>query len=467
MEKLAVVILTAGEGIRMKSSLPKVLHPVCGRPMIEYVLNTVQNLKPEQTVVVIGKDAERMRTALGSAVKTVVQPKKRGTGDAVRFTESLLGQFKGVILVLCGDTPLLSQATLERLIQTHLKKKATATLLSARLTDPTGYGRVIRDSSGQVEKIVEEKDATLEEREVSEINAGSYCFQPDALFKALQKISPENNQKEYYLTDVIGILRQTGETVAVYCTADEGEILGVNTREDLALASQLVRKRINRYWMNEGVTLVDPQSIFIDDTVTIGPDTVVNPYTFLEGKTVIGRDCRLGPFARLIDSQLSDQCEVSNAVLKEAVLEEGAVVGPYSYLRPGAQVGKKARVGAFVEIKKSRIGEASKVPHLSYIGDTIIGKDVNVGAGTITCNYDGRKKHQTVIEDEAFIGSDTMLIAPVKIGKRAVTGAGSAITKDVPVESLALERSEQKIIKDWNKEKRQTRKEKKTGRQKK
>lgn len=452
MKKLAVIILAAGEGKRMKSALPKVLHPICGRPMIEYVIDKAAALKPEHMLVVLGSSADSVEVALGGRATVVLQPKQLGTGDAVRVCGSHLAKFDGTLLVLCGDVPLLSRETVEKLRETHLSSGAVATLLSAKVTDPTGYGRVIRNPAGQVEKIIEEKDVAPEERAITEINAGTYCFQPTKLFAALKKITSQNEQKEFYLTDVIAVLRQSGETVAAYCTLDGEEILGVNSREELALAGRIIRRKINQRWMAKGVTLIDPQATFIDDTVTIGRDTVIYPYSFLEGKTVIGQNCQIGPFARVIDSSIADGSEVCSAVVKEAVLEEETQVGPFSYLRPGAQIGKKGKVGTFVEIKKSKLGEKSKVPHLSYIGDAVIGKDVNVGAGTITCNYDGRNKHQTVIEDSAFIGSDTMLIAPVKIGKRAVTGAGSAISKDVPPESLGLERCEQKNIRGWSKD---------------
>lgn len=455
MNKLAIVILAAGEGTRMKSSLPKVLHSICGRPMIDYVLETAGRLKPDRIMVVLGQGAEKVKTVLEGKTEVVLQPKQLGTGDAVKVCEPKLGDFDGTVLVMCGDVPLLSRETLLKLMETHASAGAAATLLSAAVSDPTSYGRVIRGPSGDVERIVEEKDAAPEERRITEINAGTYCFQPAGLFAALKKISPDNKQKEYYLTDVVAILKRSGKKIAAYCTSNEIEVLGVNSREEMALAAKIVRRKTNQKWMTEGVTIIDPDSTFIDTRARIGRDTVIHPYTFVEGKTVIGENCLIGPFARIVDSRIADGSEVYYAVVREAVLAEHAKAGPFSYLRPGAEVGKRAKVGTFVEVKKSKIGEDSKVPHLSYIGDAAIGKDVNVGAGTITCNFDGREKHQTVIEDSAFIGSDTMLVAPVKIGRRAATGAGSAITKDVPPGNLALERSEQKNIEGWDKKRRQ------------
>jgi bifunctional UDP-N-acetylglucosamine pyrophosphorylase/glucosamine-1-phosphate N-acetyltransferase len=390
VEKLAIVILAAGEGTRMKSSLPKVLHPICGRPMIDYVLETAESLKPDRLLVVLGQGADRIKTMLKGKTEVVLQPKQLGTGDAVRVCEPLLTGFDGTVLIMCGDVPLLSRATLLKLMETHASAGATATLLSAKVTDPTGYGRVIRGSTGDIERIVEEKDATPTERRLTEINAGTYCFRLAKLFNALKQISSDNRQKEYYLTDVVAIIKRSGETIAAHCASDEIEILGVNSREEMALAVKIVRKKTNRKWMAEGVTIIDPDSTFIDVGAKIGRDTVIHPYTFIEGKTVIGENCLIGPFARVIDSRIADGSEVFYAVVREAVLAEGAKTGPFSYLRPGAEIGKRAKVGTFVEIKKSKIGEDSKVPHLSYIGDALIGKDVNVGAGTITCNFDGR-----------------------------------------------------------------------------
>jgi len=456
--ELAAVILAAGEGTRMKSSLPKVLHRVCGKPMIKYVVETAQSIGIERVVVVVGHGAEEVISSL-SNVDFVVQERQLGTGHAVQMAAGKLNDPAiGGVLVLCGDTPLLGQQTLSCLIALHCDNEAAATLLTAEMAEPTGYGRVIRDDSGRVKLIVEEKDASPNERKVKEINSGTYCFKKDKLLPALKKLIPENKQGEFYLTDVVQLLAKDGERVFALKTDDPSEVMGVNSRKQLAEAERVMRDRINSRWMEEGVTLIDPASTFIGPDVALGRDTIIHPFTFLKGNTSVGERCSIGPSAHLIDTKVGNEVEIAHSVVLGSIIEDGAQVGPFCRLRPGTRVGKKARVGTFVETKKSIIGEESKVPHLSYIGDAKIGKRVNIGAGTITCNYDGFEKHETIIEDDVFVGSDTMLVAPVRIGKGAMTGAGSAITKDVPDGSLAIERSEQRTIKDWAKSRRKRKK---------
>ncbi len=452
----AVVILAAGEGKRMKSALPKVLHQVCAKPMIDYVLETVRDLRPDKVLIVVGHGADKVRDNLKreGSLKFVFQEKQLGTGHAVLKCEKELADFSGTVLVLSGDTPLLSGDTLKSFLELHLKSKAAATLLSANLEGLTGYGRIIRSQMGEVERIIEEKDASKEERNISEVNTGTYCFDKEKLFLALKEVKCENVQKEFYLTDVIEILKRKKEKVAVLLARDEKEVLGVNSRSQLVEVDKILREKINNKWMESGVTIIDPVLTFISPEVLIGKDTIIYPLVFLEGKTTIGENCLIGPSTRLIDVKVGNGSEITYSVAKECEIGDEAKVGPFSYIRPGTKIKNKTKVGTFVEIKKSEIGEGSKVPHLSYIGDALIGKNVNVGAGSITCNFDGVEKHQTIIEDEVFIGSDTMLIAPVKIGKRATTGAGSAISRNVPADSLGLERAEQKNIKDWRKKRK-------------
>jgi len=451
---LAVMVLAAGEGTRMKSLCPKVLHCICGQPILQYVMTEVRKLNPRETVVVVGHQAEKVTSMLGKKVKVAIQDKQRGTAHAVMTAESSLLDYSGTIMIICGDTPLIRYETLSKLLKLHQNEKAAATLLSAKLSDPTGYGRIIRKANGTVERIVEEKDANEKEKRIAEINSGIYCFEKDELFTAIKKINCENAQKEFYLTDVIEILNGLNKKVAISIVEDSAEISGINSRKELAQAQALMQLRINDKVMEKGTTLIAPELTFIGPDVEIGRDTIIYPFSFLEGKTKIGMECCLGPSVHLTDVVVGKKVQMEKVVAENCVIEDEVNLGPFSRLRPGTRVKRGAKIGSYVEVKKSEVGEKSKVPHLSYIGDAIIGKNVNVGAGTITCNYDGVKKYQTIIEDDAFIGSDTMLVAPVKIGKNATIGAGSAISTDVPKDSLALERTEQRIIKDWSKKKR-------------
>lgn len=451
---LAIVILAAGEGSRMKSSLPKVLHTICGEPMIRFVLKSAERLNPEKIVVIVGHQAELVKNAVGN-VQCVVQDKQLGTGHAVSVTKEMLSDFSGTVMVLSGDTPLVRAETLDNLFATHTENGAAASIITARLENPTGYGRIIRSEDGSiVTAIVEEKDATEEQKTINEVNTGTYCFDKEKLFEALKQVDNNNRQGEYYLTDVIKILRNRGEKVVASMTDSPDEVMGVNNRVHLAEADRVMRRTINEGLMHSGVTIIDPETTYISPDVEIGKDTVIYPMTFIRGTTKIGESCVIGPFSRLENCTIGNSATIDSSVMRESVAEDHADIGPFSHIRPGTLVKTGAKVGGFVEIKKSQIGVQSKVPHLSYIGDTFIGDYVNIGAGSITCNYDGAQKHQTIIEDDVFIGSDTMLVAPVKIGKGAFTGAGSVITKDVPADSLAVERTDQFIVNNWAKRKR-------------
>lgn len=441
---LAAVVLAAGEGKRFKSALPKVLHELCGRPLLGSVLDALAPLAPERTVVVVGRGAEQVRAAAARLSKRpltfAVQEQQLGTADAARAGDDVLKGFAGDVLIIPGDSPLITPATLRALVAHHRKTKAAATILSAELDDPSGYGRVVRAPDGGVERIVEHRDATAAERKIHEVNSSTYMFDRAALRSALTKVDRENSQAEFYLTDVIAVLREKGERVTALSAAEPDEILGVNSRAQLAAVAAMVRRRINERWMNDGVTIVDPAQTYIDAGVKIGRDSVIHPLTFLSGDTRVGAGCEIGPGARIADSTIADGARILFSVLDGASVGPGATVGPYAYLRPGARLAKGSKVGTFVEVKGSTIGEGSKVPHLSYVGDATIGKDVNVGAATITVNYDAetKVKARTIIGDGAKIGSDTMLIAPVKIGKRAITGAGSVVTRDVPAETVVV-----------------------------
>ncbi|MEW6574506.1 MAG: bifunctional UDP-N-acetylglucosamine diphosphorylase/glucosamine-1-phosphate N-acetyltransferase GlmU [Bacillota bacterium] len=449
---LAAVILAAGQGTRMKSRYSKVLHAVAGRAMLRYVLEASAGAGAEKVVVVAGYDAPAVAESVAGEAEVVIQQEQMGTAHALLQAEDVLKSFDGDIMVLPGDAPLLRSETLRDFYTAHIREGADATVLTATFADPAGYGRVIRDTHGKVARIVEHRDATAEELLVHEINTGVYCFKP-GIFTIIRKISPDNVQREYYLPDAIRLLREEGSPVAAWEAADPEEFLGVNDRRQLAAAERVIRRRAVDALMDAGVTVVDPTVTYVEPGVTVGPDTVIYPFTFLEGKTVIGADARIGPWARIIDSRLGDCVVVHSAFVAGSRVADRAVIGPYTYVRPGTDVGPGAKVGGFVEVKKSVIGEGSKVPHLSYIGDAEIGCNVNVGAGTITCNYDGFQKWPTIIEDDAFIGSNTNLVAPVKIGKGAYVGAGSTITKDVPPGSLGIARGCQKNIPGWTKRK--------------
>lgn len=446
--QLVAVILAAGKGTRMKSRRPKVLHEIAGRPMLHYVLDVARRAGAGRVVVIAGCGFDEVSRAAAGA-EVVRQEPQLGTAHALLQAEPALRGFEGELLVLCGDTPLLTGATLEGLAMHHRRSRAVATVLTARLDDPTGYGRVIRDGAGNVCRIVEHRDATEEELAVNEVNTGIYCFNSPLVFDYLRRVSPVNTQGEYYLTDVVGLMVGDGLRVASYQAPVAEEVMGINDRIQLARAGEALRRRILEDLMREGVTVVDPASTFVGPLVKVGLDTVIQPFTIIEGETVIGEECVIGPGARLYSAILGDGVAVQYAVIVESRLADRCTVGPFAYIRPGCEIGPGAKVGDFVEIKNSRVGQGSKVPHLTYVGDAEIGAGVNIGAGTITCNYDGVKKHRTVIGDGAFIGSNTNLVAPVVVGPGAYIAAGSTITRDVPPGALGVARSRQSNIPDW------------------
>ena len=441
---LAAVVLAAGEGTRMKSSVPKVLHPLCGRPMLLYVVGALEQLPLERIVVVVGHGSEQVIKTLQREtdvpLEFVEQRVQRGTGDAVSVGLTVfpddLGE-EGDIIVVPGDTPLLRAETLGDLARLHDESGVAASVLTARLPDPRGYGRIVRGKDGGVEAIVDDWDASADERAIDEVNTSIYCFRRGLLAPALRRLSPENTQGEYYLTDVIAVLRQAGHKVNAMESAEVAEALGVNDQAQLAEAEKALRRRINHFWMREGVRMVDPSRTYIDATVTLGAEVELLPGVVLEGATAVGAGSVIGPDTRLVDTTVGQGATVSYSVAKEAEIGDGVTVGPFSHLRPGARLGQASKAGSFVEIKSSTIAAGAKVPHLAYVGDAEVGEGANVGAGTITANYDGREKHRTRIGARAHIGSNTVLVAPVEIGEGAYTGAGAVVTGDVPAGALA------------------------------
>ena len=456
-----VIVLAAGEGTRMRSATPKVLHAIAGRSLIGHVLEAASAVDPSHVVVVIGHARDQVLAHLEEVapwVDTVVQEEQRGTGHAVRIALAALASAQALasapVVVLSGDTPLLTGATVRELVDAHLRTGAAATLLTAVLGDPAGYGRVVRAADGSVESIVEHRDASDEVLAVSEINAGMYAFDPVRLAPALERLTTANDQGEEYLTDVVSLLRADGYPVAGIVVEDAHEILGVNDRVQLAEAAALMRDRINERWMREGVSMLDPGSTWIDVDVDLAPDVTILPQTSLLGPTSIATGARIGPGTTLTSCEVGQGATLIHTWAELAVIEAGASVGPFTYLRPGARLGPQARAGAFVEMKNASLGEGAKVPHLSYVGDAEVGDGTNIGAATIFVNYDGQAKHRTVIGRHARIGSDTMLVAPVTVGDGAYTAAGSVITEDVPAGAMAVGRARQRNIPGWVQRKR-------------
>ncbi|MCQ6563730.1 bifunctional UDP-N-acetylglucosamine diphosphorylase/glucosamine-1-phosphate N-acetyltransferase GlmU [Paenibacillus mendelii] len=441
--KVMAIVLAAGQGKRMKSKLYKVLHQVCGKPMLGHVLQTVREAECERTVVVVGHGAEAVKAYVGGSAEFVLQEKQLGTGHAVMQTEELLAGEDGTTVLLYGDTPLVTSGTIQALLDIHARTKAAATVLTAIMPNPHGLGRIIRDEAGRVQRIVEQKDCTPEQTAINEINTGMYCFDNRKLFEALKLVTNDNAQGEYYLTDVLEILNQTGETVEAYCAPDFAEGIGVNDRVGLAEAEQLMRERIVRRHQVEGVTVIDPLSTYIEADVVIGADTVLHPGTYLRGVTKVGEDCVIGPNADITDTTIGSGVTVKHSVIAESEIGDTSAVGPFANLRPGSKLGAGCKIGDFVELKNTELGDGSKVSHLSYVGDAKVGKDVNIGCGAITVNYDGFNKSLTEIGDDAFVGSNVNLIAPVKVGEGAYIVAGSTITKDVPAGDMAIARERQ------------------------
>jgi len=455
MGDTAVIIMAAGKGKRMKSNLPKVLHNLAGKPILNYVLDTVDQLEVKRKILIVGYKSNKIRELIGDKIEYVEQKEQLGTAHAVLQTKKLLSDFKGDVLILSGDVPFLTVKTLKKLLKYHQTNNFCCTLISTILKNPKGYGRIIRDKKGEIKGIIEEVDLSADRKKITEVNSGIYCFNKDKLFRALEKVTPNNKQGEYYLTDTVEILLKEGLTVGNIIVKDYSEILGINSRLDLTDASRKVYQKTLQDLMLQGVTIVDPNSTFIERGVKIGQDTIIYPFTIIEKDTKIENSCLIGPYSHLIDANIGKGVRVWASIIESSTVKEGANIGPYAHLRPETVVEKGAKIGNFVELKKTIMGEGSKASHLTYLGDATIGKKVNIGAGTITCNYDGEKKHKTVIEDGVFIGSNNSLVAPVKLGKDSYTGAGSTITEDVPAGNLAIARSRQKNISGWRKKKKE------------
>lgn len=447
--EFAAVILAAGQGTRMKSRHAKVLHPVAGKPMIEYAVETAEYAGIHKTVVVVGHQGEQVRAVLGDRVIFADQPMQLGTGDAVKCARTALETHTGHVLVSYADMPLFKPETIRALVDKHLASGATLTMLTVISNETMSFGRIVRDVDGKAVRIVEEVEATPQEFAINEINPGVYCFRAQWLWENLQALKPSPKKGEYYLTDLLERAVGQGALVETETIWDVAQCIGINTRAHLALAERVMRERIRERVMTDGVTLIDPSTVFIDADVEIGQDTVILPNTHLQGKTRIGSDCKIGPNAIILDSVVGDACAIGPSVLESATLEDHVEMGPFCHLRPGAYLSRHVHLGNYAEVKKSRLGEGVHMGHFSYLGDADVGAHTNIGAGTITCNYDGKHKHKTVIGENVFIGSDSMLVAPLIIGDNARTGAGSVVTKDVPSHALAVG-VPARVIRTWN-----------------
>ncbi|UQS87068.1 bifunctional UDP-N-acetylglucosamine diphosphorylase/glucosamine-1-phosphate N-acetyltransferase GlmU [Nicoliella spurrieriana] len=437
------IILAAGKGTRMKSKLYKVLHRICGRTMVDHVLTQVEKTHMDNVVTVVGYGAEDVEHELGDRTKYVVQEKQLGTGDAVIKAEPLLAGLDGTTMVVSGDTPLFTSETFEKLFKYHEEKQAAVTILTSKAPNPTGYGRIVRNDLGIVEKIVEQKDASKEEQAINEINTGVYVFDNQALFDSLHKINNNNAQGEYYLTDVIEILRAAGRIIAAYQMDDFNESMGVNDRIALSRATKVMQARINHHHMAEGVSIINPEDTYIDVDIQIGSDTVIEPGVQIHGQTTIGSDCKIGANSEIIDCKLHDHITVTSSYLQESEMLDYSDIGPYSHLRPNALIGEHVHLGNFVEVKKAQIDEGTKVGHLTYIGNAHLGRNINVGCGVIFANYDGKNKHNITVGDASFIGSNSNLIAPINIADHSFIAAGSTITDDVNEYDMAIARARQ------------------------
>ncbi len=448
-EGLITIILAAGKGTRMKSKLPKVLHCAGGKPMVQHVLDAAKEAGSTRNIVVVGFGHEQVQEVLGNQAEIVLQKEQLGTGHAVMQAKPLIKDMHKSIMVLCGDTPLVTGSMLKKFYEEHVASGAKASVLTTFMPDPFGYGRVIRLLDGSVEKIVEQKDASERERAINEINTGIYCFDAESLFESLTKVNNNNAQGEYYLPDVLSILREQGQKINASIAENYEETLGINSRQQLANAEKIIRQRKNKELMDQGVTLMDPATTYVDADVQIGQDTVIYPGTWIEGNCKIGENCQIGPNSHMKNVQIGDNVQAMFFFAEDCEIADNVKMGPYVHIRPNTKLAQKVKIGNFVEVKNSNIGEGTKLPHLSYIGDTDMGSGVNMGCGTITVNYDGKNKYRTVIGNDCFIGCNSNLVAPVTVHDGAYVGAGSTITKEVPENNLAIARERQTNISRW------------------
>ncbi|MFQ5903144.1 MAG: bifunctional UDP-N-acetylglucosamine diphosphorylase/glucosamine-1-phosphate N-acetyltransferase GlmU [Candidatus Binatia bacterium] len=456
MRDLGVILLAAGLGKRMKSSLPKVLHHLGGKPLLLYPLRTSRSLNPKRLAILVGHGADAVKQACDDdGITWVFQERQLGTGHAARCTKEIFQDFSGDLLILSGDVPLISQKSLLELLRHHRKQNAALTLLTASLEQPLGYGRVLRNDKEEVMGIVEERDASEPEKKINEVNAGIYAVSPRFLFPALEGLTDRNQQREYYLPDIVGVALRSGKTVRTVRVEDTQEILGINTREELAIMEKTLQDRINRKWMEAGVSLKDPQTTYIEEGVSIGRDTVIGPNTHLLGRTVIGERCLIDGNAHVTDARLGNEVHLKfSVVLANCRIDDGAVVGPFAHLRPGTSLGRGVHIGSFVEAKEATIGEGSKANHLTYLGDVTVGRETNIGAGTITCNYDGFQKYRTAIGDRVQVGSDSTLVAPISLGDDVYVATASTVRHDIPAGALVYNERHERVREGWTERKR-------------
>lgn len=460
MTKLIGVIMAAGLGKRMKSKTPKVLHTLMGKPLIEFPLKALRELNPDRILVILGNQTELIKEQLGERYTYILQDPPLGTGDALKQILPYIKEYQETdVLVVPGDAPFINSCLLEEFAYSHQNSGCQASILTTIMDNPHGYGRIIRDENGSFVRIIEDSDLTSKQRTINEVNASVYIFQSSALLKYLPQIKNQNQQGEYYLTDIFEKMKLDNLGISVFCQEKNPEIfLGINNRKDLIKAAKLLKEKIIDGLLESGVTIIDPESTYIEENVSIEQDVIIYPFSFLMGNTVIKSDAIIGPGALIKNSVIGNGCKIYYSEIEETTLEQGVKVGPFSHLRPGTHVKKGAKIGNYAELKNSVIGENTKVSHVSYLGDSIVGEDVNIGAGTIVCNYDGEKKHPTIIEDEVFVGSNSTLIAPLRIGKGAYIAGGSVINNDVPPEALALGRGRQIIKEGWVKKRKERRK---------
>jgi len=456
MQQLGVILLAAGQGTRMRSALPKVLHHLGGKPLFLHALGTAQRLKPKSVAVIIGHGAEAVRQVYcGSDIDWRVQEQQLGTGHAVLTAKPAFADFTGDLLILSGDVPLIRQATLKAMVEHHRRSGAALTLLTASLENPKGYGRILRAGDGKITGTVEEKDASEAQRQLREVNAGIYVASARFLFAALSAVKNNNQQGEYYLPDIVTIGLAQGKIIETLQVDNPREMMGVNTREELAFMEKTLRESINKKWLLAGVTLKDPDTTYIDESVTIGKDTVIGPNTQLYGKTVIGERCRIDGSAYLTDAEIADDVHIRfSVVMASCRVEQGAVIGPFAHLRPGTALGPNVHIGNFVEAKEAKLGAGTKANHLTYLGDVTIGQDTNIGAGTITCNYDGFQKYKSKIGDRVQVGSDTTLVAPITLGDDVYVATASTVRHDIPAGALVFNQREEKVREGWTEQKR-------------